>query len=1052
MARGARAAEALLLAAVREHKRAVSADPTLLARPLRIVVPSRSLREHVAAAIVRVVGTVAGVRVQTLHGLALEVIEAAAERVPWGDDLFGILVRRAARGEAPLEAALDGLEDGYASVTGAAADLLDAGFDPETESHRDALGEAIDALPSDPDARARLRAVADATAAAGRHLAKHDCGRRGTRLAMGARLLDAERLPSLGVWIHGFADATGVATDLLEALVRHQVASVILDHPPDPGDPERDDPGVRYTERLRERLALPTRLVEWDDAPPQLAAIHAVGGWGESRAVAERVHALRDERVPLERIGIVARDVAPYAVPLRTHLRRLGIPFSTIGTAGPPTGRGRRVHALLDLLEHGRATPAERWLDAWSELSPSQRADLRLGLHVLGAARVGDVADLDLERALGGQASLPLPARHGLAAAREGDDGDVGPRARRRHLDAALLRRSVETASDVLARIAAWPSPAVPAKHAASLAALAGEALGWSDAAPERRSLDEDGIEALEALPELPLAYDELVLVLRGRLRDAGSEVLGGCGAGVSVLSVVEARARTFDRLFVLGMNRDVFPRPVIQDALFPDDARARLLEVLPEMPVKARGFEEEHHLFAELLSASPHVTLSWQVADEEGKARSPSPFVERLRVADGRLPEPVAAVGLYAPPARSADLPRTAAEAALVAGLQGAHDAARALLAVALEEQAELVGEPIPPDEARRLADGRWRIIDEMGRTGGVGPYLGFVGAGRHPKDLRRNPLYVTGVEGLVWCPWQVFLKRLLGLEPPPDALDALPECTPLLLGSVVHATLERIVRAALADAGEGLSHVAAGAGVEVPWPETAALDAALEEAAAELVRREGIGPPAFASVLAHVAKPLVERARDLGWPGPGSGVRCLGVEVVGEVTLADETLRFRADRVDRSGERLRLVDYKTGKPLKADKLLEAVTAGGNLQVPAYALGADGEGRYLYLKAEDGAGVVAGEADDPELADAFRASVEAALGVWRSGAFVPRLTGPGDDAAHEHCGWCEVREACLQGDARARRRVRAWAGEGGGDPAERAARVLWSLPERSPA
>ena len=102
VARGARAAEAVLVDAVQAHADAVRADPTRLKHPLRIVVPSRSLREHVAATLVREVGTVAGVRVQTLHGLAQEVIEAAGERVPRGDDLFGILVRRAARAEPAL--------------------------------------------------------------------------------------------------------------------------------------------------------------------------------------------------------------------------------------------------------------------------------------------------------------------------------------------------------------------------------------------------------------------------------------------------------------------------------------------------------------------------------------------------------------------------------------------------------------------------------------------------------------------------------------------------------------------------------------------------------------------------------------------------------------------------------------------------------------------------------------------------------------------------------------------------------------------------------------
>ena len=42
------------------------------------------------------------------------------------------------------------------------------------------------------------------------------------------------------------------------------------------------------------------------------------------------------------------------------------------------------------------------------------------------------------------------------------------------------------------------------------------------------------------------------------------------------------------------------------------------------------------------MLSASPRVTLSWQAVTDDGKERTPSPLVERLRLAD-----PAAAAGL---------------------------------------------------------------------------------------------------------------------------------------------------------------------------------------------------------------------------------------------------------------------------------------------------------------------------------------------------------------------------------------------------------------------
>ena len=75
IARGARATEAALLAEVGAFAREVRSDPALLAKPLRLVVPSRSLREHVATRLVRTRGrSLAGVSVQTLRGLAFELL------------------------------------------------------------------------------------------------------------------------------------------------------------------------------------------------------------------------------------------------------------------------------------------------------------------------------------------------------------------------------------------------------------------------------------------------------------------------------------------------------------------------------------------------------------------------------------------------------------------------------------------------------------------------------------------------------------------------------------------------------------------------------------------------------------------------------------------------------------------------------------------------------------------------------------------------------------------------------------------------------------------
>ena len=572
--------------------------------------------------------------------------------------------------------------------------------------------------------------------------------------------------------------------------------------------------------------------------------------------------------------------------------------------------------------------------------------------------------------------------------------------------------------------------------------------LGWRTGFA-RRALDTAVAGLAAQVPDIPLAFDEFSLLVRTALRDVGIESLGGAGAGVRVLSVVEARGHTFEHLFVLGVNRDVFPRPVLEDPLLPDSVRRPLEVVLPEIPVKARGHEEERYLFAQLLAAARAVTLSWQVADDDGKARAPSPFLERLNGSDVGLPVAEVA-GLQAPPERSAGRPQTAWESALAEGLYGAPSRFRELLQLAV---AERPGSGVAPDA---VAAGRVAVLAELADHPGraeLGPYFGFVGPLQLPSDVRVNPVYVTQVERLARCPWQHFVKRLLGIEPPPNALDALPELSARVIGDVVHRVLDEIVKAALPGEARSLE-AAPGA---VPWPAPEVLETLLHQVAAERVRSEVLGPPSLARVIVEVARPLVNAARRYDWPDGADGLGCIGAELEAavDVTTAEgppRFVRFRADRVDRCPDGLRLVDYKTGGLEKQKDLRRSIERGDKLQAAAYAGATGGEGRYLYLGAEeDESAIVSVTAADGELLALFAESAGVALSAFDAGSFFPRLPGPEDTKGARLCGSCEVREACLHGDAGARDRIGRWAkADARRNAAERAAHALWALPGTS--
>ena len=1068
--RGARASEELLLADLEALLPAKPGDLDLLAKPVIVMVPSRSLRLHLAARIVGRRGkAVAGVEIVTLHGLAAGIVGRCEGPRRAGTRLLPVLVSRFARREPALRSLAASLEDGELPVIATVRDLLDAGFTP---ANAEAVGEHLEGEGKGAE-QARAAALARIASGVALVLEAGDLDIASDLLRRATDLLraDPERaLPTRAVLIHGFADATGVATDLIEALLRQREARIYLDQPPDPIDRSKPDLGIAFSERFLERLRGAATPEARDVATtPSCTPVmfRAPGAHAEVREVARRIRRLLDRGTAPERIGVVARDLNPYALPIKVHLQRLGIPFSALGAIASVGAAARRTRALAELLRRGKQASADSWLSAAADLGGF---DIRLALHACGAARLGDVASLEVGALLDEHDSMRLPVRRGLIETpEEGDEGGGRRVAPHRRLRGARLRRAVRRASAFVALVESWPAEVGAEEHLQHLGRLLDAGLGWRSnppgAEPVRQVLRTLGDELPQ---ELALTSEEFFTLVRRALEGAGASTLGGAGGGVQVLSVVEARGRTFDDLFVLGLNRDSFPRQVREDPLLPDRLRQAIeRDILPQIPIKRLGFDEERYLFAQLLSSAGEVTLSWQACDDDGKARPPSPLVERLRLANDSEEPPLVGAVLTPVPGE----PRPAHEHAVLAGLHGPRAVFGRVLEVAL---AEATG-----DDGRALAAARLAVLDELDpdrrmaegrrRAAVLGPYFGFVGAPRERADPRRGELAVTTAEGVAACPWQAFLRRILRLEPSPDPLAAAPGVDALLLGDAVHRMLEAIVAAA----GSGLPRDVAGAlgarPVAVAWPAPAEFDRALRETSTRLTREGGFTLPGLERVLEQRMRPFLEVARRLGWPEEGTHAAVLGVEAAGEVTIEDaegvaRTLSFRADLVEEVGDRVVFTDFKTGMPLSKAKtdetrrkhLLAAFRRGEALQGAAYPLGAGGraaDGRYVYLRPdlEDETRVLEVSSEDPEVPSAFRSAVRAVLSTWDSGGLFPRLEQADTNREPRRCSFCEVRDACVRGDSGARRRLARWAagrGEGRGalSGPEAALRVLWSL------
>src|SRR6185295_17452171 len=110
-------------------------------------------------------------------------------------------------------------------------------------------------------------------------------------------------------------------------------------------------------------------------------------------------------------------------------------------------------------------------------------------------------------------------------------------------------------------------------------------------------------------------------------------------GSGVRVLDVMKARGVPFREVILLGFNQGQVPRRPRQDPFLPDGVRTELRRRGSTVAVKAEARREERLLLAVALAAgSERVTVTWQRADDEGKARAPSLFLREIaRLALGR-------------------------------------------------------------------------------------------------------------------------------------------------------------------------------------------------------------------------------------------------------------------------------------------------------------------------------------------------------------------------------------------------------------------------------
>jgi len=894
--------------------------------------------------------------------------------------------------------------------------------------------------------------------------------------------------------VHGFADATGQALHFLCALGQAG-AQFVIDLPCDPADASVADRGQSFVEgfvrRLGGSMPGPGYGAAPDPSPPNWQHFHAAGMEDEVREVAHRVRALLEAGTPADEIGVVARSMPHYAMAVRRWFSELGIPFRGGQAPAALFPMHRRMQAALAVLRDQTDCPVDRWLDAVAEgsrersggLDPDRVADLRLAFRALGLGRLGQVAGFDAAAALRDRASFPLPIRRGLIEANpslEVDALDVaedlsGPtqsalpfeqqyRAHRRSIPAGAFISAFAAAAALARTLREWPQKASLSEHALFVERLLKSEFGWRF---QGFDAEENWLDLVRSLGEAeigPCTRSEFLLMLEREARNFGARSLGGA-SGVAVLDLTQARARTFQHLFVLGLNRGAFPRVIQSDPVFPDRERARLRTEFAahDLHLAERGHDEERYLFAQLCSAAPQLCLSWLRADEDGKELPPSPYLQRLWLSPSCALEeseasavPRLRLELLAKPDRA----RTGSELLIWAGLHGDRASWRRLLPEVLADASQLLRGYEASDAelwGANLGQSRATIFDEYepdfansegrARARRFGPWSGLL-----PQSLAGGELVaVTRLERFASCAWQAFLGQHLHLEAAPDPLADLPDIDAALLGSTVHKALETLFG--------GQSEMRKRA-QNVSEPAPASVRQHVQDAARETAYQNELRMAGLIEALSRRALPFVERALQIEF-AQNTSVAVLGCEVRSQVELklpdgSIRTLGFMADRADADADGKPIfTDYKTARPFtiataatRAKKLAEAVLRGERLQVAAYAAAAEGaSGRYLFLRPKPGApseAYIAGLSHDNPAVQAFRDVGGQLMAAREAGFAFARMEKP-DGSPGRACDWCELSEACLRHDSGARRRL-VHSLEEAEDPL---LQQMWQLPAR---
>ncbi|MFZ0427034.1 MAG: PD-(D/E)XK nuclease family protein [Acidobacteriota bacterium] len=715
------------------------------------------------------------------------------------------------------------------------------------------------------------------------------------------RSMSAEGDQPAELFVYGFYDFTDLNLGTIEALARRMRVDLLLPGAESVG-PGKTLPAFRYVEEAIESILIrmPSATIEMLPARPQpstqffletfpegrigaqpdfLTIRKAAGIDAEALAAAVKVREWLDQAADLQpqEILIVAPDAGRYQVSLKRVFAEFGLPLNPLDLETAQNIEARPLQLLERLWRDQASTEwVLSYLRDYPEVARRKEVDLDSfetklrSLRLYGGMAWGSLDDC-LRETPESVAALCEPfsesERELVGEIRRlwADPGGSGG------------ELSGEDMTDWIARLSEWlPDPDL----------LAGTAA-----------------EIQDFYRLVPGAVMTREMVFRTLLensvppRRSGSPVQ----AGVRFTTLMRARGLVARRTILLGMAANQFPpsfedEPLLSDADRVGVSRAALA-LGHKFPVKSRILQEMGLLFQ--LTNSGCEAVHWVIpeCDENGKAVATSPWLSRYlnawaggrRHSDSHVPEPEPVQRVPRSPLEQAEwlLRLDPRQGRFMPPAYGACLHAR-LSRLSLGAEYDHLVQSLQ----RREVEDAWN---------------GSIPAAALANLARRDRFSVTELEVLARCPFRFWSSALAGIAGV-DPLVWEGELSPLDRGQLVHHCLEWLVRTCLEDAGNFQ---------QVPD----LVEEATRESGflgAEVRRRLLFLPPVFRKSalreMGVLVRAYIESAAD-HW---GAEVQPLRLEVKIRRSFpgfGDRRVSGVLDRIDRRGQAIWIVDYKTAR-----------------------------------------------------------------------------------------------------------------------------------------